>query len=177
MSSLHLPATTALLLSELSLTFNIFWKGWTAGLELLIIHLPLCSLTPSLLTCLNTLTHPKLPSYFQNFSCHLWRYCPFPGKASPSWLPGLQTRFQTRHPCVQLYSECPSMKARSAGQLCLGSKSSQRCLTAPICTQPFFRAVLTQPHHGSNNPLSQLTFAAGSGPHKPFWQGIRAAFK
>lgn len=107
MSSLHLPATTALLLSELSLPFNVFWKGWTAGLELLIIHLPLCSLTSSLLTCLNTLTHPKLSSYFQKFSSPLCRYCPFPGKAFPSWLPGLQTRFQTRHPCVQLYSECP----------------------------------------------------------------------
>lgn len=120
MSSLHLPATTALLLSELSLTFNVFWKGWTAGLEFLIIHLPLCSLTSSLLTCLNTLTHSKLPSYFQKFSSPLRRYCPFPGKASPSWLPGLQTPFQTRHPCVQLYSECPSDESQVSWTTVLG---------------------------------------------------------
>lgn len=89
--------------SELTVTFNIFLKGWTQGLDLLIIHSPLHSLISSLLTCLNLLTHLKLPSYFQKLSRHFCKCHFFPRKSTPSWQPGLQTPFKNRQPFTQLY--------------------------------------------------------------------------
>lgn len=64
MSSLHLPAVSVLLLSELTVTF--FLKEWVPGLGSSNKDFLLHSLTPLLLTCLNMLTHRNVPSYLQS---------------------------------------------------------------------------------------------------------------